>query len=142
MGRSRRVALSAILLGMPLLAAPWLRPLLRERKLRSAVRPVDVLLVTLDPTRADHLGCYGHKDASTPCLDSLAREGVRFQRAYSHVPLTLPSHTSILTGLFPSHHGLHDNGGFVLAPHVPTPAEAFLAAGYPTGAFGSAFVLR
>jgi tetratricopeptide (TPR) repeat protein len=100
-----------------------------------------VLLITLDTTRADRLGCYGYDRATSPNLDALARQGVLFRRAYSHVPLTCPSHASMFTGLTPARHGVHDNGGFVLADRFPTLAEAFTQAGYRTGAFVSAFVL-
>ena len=72
-----------------------------------------VLLVTLDTTRADRLGCYGHANAGTPNLDGLAARGARFGRAYATVPITLPSHASIMTGGYPPYHGLRDNGLFV-----------------------------
>lgn len=121
--------------------APWLRPWWRERGLRRAPRPASVLLITLDTTRADHLGCYGRAGDPTPNLDALASHGVTFRQAYSHVPLTFPSHTSMLTGRLPTHHGVRDNGGFVLGADVPTLAERFAAAGHRTGAFVSAFVL-
>ena len=124
-----------------LLAAPALRPLWRERALRRAPRPFDVVLLTLDTTRADRLSCYGSRRVQTPNLDGLARNGVRFLNAYAHVPLTCPSHASILTGLIPPRHGVHDNGGFVLGEGPTTLAEAFVDAGYRTGAFVSAFVL-
>jgi choline-sulfatase len=130
-----------VLLAAWALAAPRLTPLLRERRLRNAPRPLDVVLVTLDTTRADRLGCYGNHDVATPHLDNLAARGVRFSNAYSHVPLTCPSHASILTGLIPVRHGVHDNGGFVLGDGPTTMAEVFVDAGYRTGAFVSAFVL-
>jgi arylsulfatase A-like enzyme/Flp pilus assembly protein TadD len=114
----------------------------RERALRSAPRPLEVLLITLDTTRADRLGCYGYEKETSPNLDVLARQGVLFRRAYSHVPLTCPSHASMFTGLTPARHGVHDNGGFVLGESFPTLAEAFTQAGYRTGAFVSAFVLE
>jgi choline-sulfatase len=100
-----------------------------------------VILITLDTTRADRLGCYGYPLALTPNLDNLAREGVLFRRAYAHVPLTAPSHASILTGLLPPRHGVHDNGTFVLSTGPRTLAEVFVDAGYRTAAFVSAFVL-
>jgi len=138
-----RRATASITIGiMALLAAsPLLRPLWRERRLRAAARPLDVILITLDTTRADRLGCYGAAAGATPHLDELARRGVIFRRAYSHVPLTAPSHSSLLTGLFPSRHGVHDNGGYVLKDEFATLAEQFVEAGYRTGAFVSAFVL-
>ena len=120
---------------------PRLGPWWRERALARGPRPLSVLLVTLDTTRADRLGCYGHPAGATPQLDALARRGVLFRQAYAHVPLTCPSHASLLTGLLPTRHGVRDNGGYVLAAGVPTLAEGFAAAGHRTGAFVSAFVL-
>jgi arylsulfatase A-like enzyme/tetratricopeptide (TPR) repeat protein len=101
----------------------------------------NVLLVTIDTLRADHLGCYGRAGASTPVLDALARRGARFETAIAHVPLTTPSHASILTGLTPLRHGVRDNGDFVLPDGIPSVAEAFRDAGYRTAAFVSAFPL-
>src|SRR5206468_7350088 len=69
----------------------------------------NLLLITIDTLRADHLGCYGYKSIRTPVLDGLAREGVRFERAFSPVPLTLPAHCSVMTGTYPSFHGVRDN---------------------------------
>jgi choline-sulfatase len=100
-----------------------------------------VLLVTIDTLRADRLGSYGHAGAVTPTLDTLAARGVRFATALAHVPLTGPSHASILTGLTPLGHGVRDNGGFVLPAQVRTAAEEFRKAGYRTGAFVSGFPL-
>jgi arylsulfatase A-like enzyme/Flp pilus assembly protein TadD len=99
------------------------------------------VLVTLDTVRADHLGCYGDRQATTPWLDQLAAEGVRFADASSAVPLTLPSHTSLLTGLLPPHHGLRNNGVGALRPGTATLATLLAGAGYRTGAFLGAFVL-
>jgi choline-sulfatase len=101
----------------------------------------NLLLVTLDTVRADHVGCYGYALAETPALDRLAREGVRFAHAAAAAPLTLTSHTSILTGLLPLHHGVRNNGAAGLAAGTPTLATRLAAAGYRTGAFVAAFVL-
>lgn len=101
----------------------------------------NLLLITLDTTRADHLGSYGFAKAQTPNLDRLAAEGVRFERAYSHVPLTLPSHSSILTGLLPPYHGVRSNGGFHLEDSFETLATSLKKRGYRTAAFVSSFVL-
>jgi choline-sulfatase len=98
-------------------------------------------MVTLDTTRADRLGSYGFAQASTPHLDRLASEGVRFERALSPVPLTLPAHASVMTGRNPYSHGVRNNGHFTLPADVPTLAEQFRAAGYDTAAFVSSFVL-
>jgi arylsulfatase A-like enzyme len=104
-------------------------------------RRLNVLLITLDTTRADHLGCYGYSEAKTPVLDRLAQQGVLFERAYAPAPLTLPSHASMFTGLYPPEHGLHNNGQGALPQGLPTLATQLQAAGYETGAFVAAFVL-
>lgn len=101
----------------------------------------DVLLVTLDTVRADRLGSYGWPHARTPNLDALARRGVRFERCDTAVPVTLPSHATLLTGLLPPRHGVRDNGTFALGPEWTTLAERFRSAGYDTGAVISAVVL-
>src|SRR5438128_5048817 len=106
----------------------------------SGPRP-NVLLVTIDTLRADHVGCYGDASAVTPTLDALAARGVRFATAVAHVPLTGPSHACLLTGLTPLGHGFRDNGGFALPASVKTAAEDFRAAGYGTAAFVSGFPL-
>lgn len=107
----------------------------------AAGGPLNLLLVTLDTVRSDHLGCYGDAAAETPHLDALARQGLRFARASSPVPLTLPSHTTILTGLLPPHHGTRNNGTAPLAAGIPTLATVLAGAGYRTAAFVAAFVL-
>jgi choline-sulfatase len=110
---------------------------------RAASRhdPLNVLLVTLDTTRADRLGAYGYARARTPRLDRLAAEGVRFDRVTSPAPITLPAHASILTGLYPFHHGVRNNGNFYLADRFATIATVLKAKGYRTAAFVSSFVL-
>ena len=107
---------------------------------RPAARP-NILLVTIDTLRADHLGSYGYAAAETPALDALARRGVRFSRAMTVTPLTLPAHASLLTGTFPGAHGIRDNGGAALAEDQTTLAEALRGRGYRTGGFIAAFVL-
>jgi arylsulfatase A-like enzyme/Tfp pilus assembly protein PilF len=106
----------------------------------GALRGSNVLLVTIDTLRADRLGSYGG-GSLTPTLDALAARGVRFTQAHAHAPLTLPAHTSIMTGLIPPTHGVHNNGSTALAPSVPTLATILHDAGYRTGAFVGAFVL-
>ena len=101
----------------------------------------NVVLLTLDTTRADHLGAAGWPHARTPHLDSLAARGVRFAHCDSSAPITLPSHATILTGLFPTRHGVRDNGTFALAADHTTLAERFAGAGFDTGAVVSAIVL-
>ncbi len=101
----------------------------------------DILLVTIDTLRADRVGAYGDPLAATPQLDALAAEGALFREAIAVAPLTLPSHASMLSGLYPAGHGLRDNGGFRLEPSVPLLAERLSDAGYRTAAFVSAYVL-
>ncbi len=114
----------------------------RIASLRPAARDLNVVVVTLDTTRADRLGCYGFTSIETPHLDALARDGIVFENATSTAPLTFPSHSSIFTGLIPPHHGARDNGGFFLDDARTTLAERLKAAGYATGAFIGAWVLE
>jgi choline-sulfatase len=102
---------------------------------------LNVLFVTIDTLRADHVGCYGRAAAATPTLDALAARGVRFATAVAHVPLTGPSHASLLTGRTPLGHGFRDNGGYVIPAEAKTAAEDFRQAGYRTAAFVSGFPL-
>ena len=97
--------------------------------------------MTLDTVRADALGSYGGPAWTTPTLDRLAREGVRFEQARTVAPITLPAHASLLTGKFPFEHGVRDNGTFVLADGANTLAERLAHAGYSTGAVVGSFVL-
>jgi glucan phosphoethanolaminetransferase (alkaline phosphatase superfamily) len=78
------------------------------RRLCGAVEPRDlnILLITLDTTRADHIGCYGYRGVETPCIDRVAGEGFLFRNATAQAPLTLPSHSSILTGTYPVFNGV------------------------------------
>jgi arylsulfatase A-like enzyme/Flp pilus assembly protein TadD len=101
----------------------------------------DVLLITIDTLRADHIGAYGAKQAVTPTIDSLARDGIMFERAYSQVPLTLASHTSLLTGTYPFYNGVQDFTGEPLRPDVRSVAQALRENGYDTGAIVSSYVL-
>lgn len=107
----------------------------------GSARDYNVVVITLDTTRADHLGCYGYAAAQTPVLDELARHSVRFDDAVSPLPLTLPSHTSMFTGLDPPRHGVRNNTEYRLDPALTTLAEVLKDAGYQTAAFVAAFVL-
>ena len=108
-----------------------------------APRDLNVLLITLDTTRADHLSCYSSRGAKTPNLDALAARGVRFAHATAQVPLTLPSHACIMTGSYPMVHKLRDMGGFILDKSHPTLASLMQGAGFATAAFvGSRAVAR
>lgn len=102
---------------------------------------LNLVIVTLDTTRADRFGAYGARDVETPVVDGLAREGVLFEQAESVAPLTLPAHSSIFTGKFPPEHGVRDNGGFFLGEDQLTLAEVLKARGYRTGGFIGAYVL-
>ena len=108
---------------------------------RAALPRANVLLVTIDTLRADHVGAYGSTRGATPTLDRLAAEGLRVETTYAHVPLTLPSHTALMTGTYPFVNGVRDNGSFRFDGTRPTLAATLKAAGYRTGAFVSAFVL-
>lgn len=100
----------------------------------------DVVLITLDTTRADRLGAYGYAGAATDTIDALAATGTRFTRTESVLPLTIPAHSTLFTGLFPFHHNVRSNGDNVLADSFSTLAEHFRAGGYATGASVAAFV--
>ena len=94
-----------------------------------------ILYLDIDTLRADHLGCYGYRAIETPVIDRLAAEGVRFAQAISPVPLTLPSHSTMLTGLDPMRHGVRNNGTFKLDESFTTLAEILAGEGYRTGLF-------
>ena len=100
-----------------------------------------VLLVTIDTLRADHVGAYGAKTGATPHLDALAARGTVFEEALASVPLTLPSHASILSGREPPHHGVHLNGRSIFPADAPTLATVLKGRGYATAAFVAAYVL-
>src|SRR5437762_1074486 len=85
--------------------------------------PLNVVVITIDTLRPDHIGCYGYKQIRTANIDALASDGVRFERAYTAVPVTLPSHTVIFTGTYPIHSGMHDFAANVLNPSQPTLAS-------------------
>src|SRR5215471_15854174 len=101
--------------------------------------PPNVLLITLDTVRADHIGAYGYTKGATPAIDRLAREGVRFADATSQAPLTGPAHAAILTGQYPARLGVRDNASTPIPPGTPTIAQLFKSHGYRTGGFVGAF---
>jgi choline-sulfatase len=105
------------------------------------VSKFDVLIVTLDTTRADRIGAFGGTAVPTPQLDAIANGGTRFTQAISTNPLTLPAHSSLFTGRYPFHHGVRHNGAYRLAASEVTLAERLRDAGFKTGAFVGAFVL-
>ena len=129
---ARRSAALALLIAlvMGLTSCGWPTP-----------RPRHLLLVSLDTLRADRLGSYGYGHAQTPHLDALAARGLRFERAATVMPLTLPAHSSLFTGTWPAYHGVRDNGGFYLGDDARTLAEILADEGFRTGGFVGAFVL-
>jgi choline-sulfatase len=108
---------------------------------KRGVDKPNVILITMDTTRADHLGCYGYPGIKTPNLDALAGRGVLFEQAATIAPLTLPAHCSIMTGMYPTYHGVRINGNTALSEEQTTLAEVLAARGYACGAFIGAFVL-
>jgi arylsulfatase A-like enzyme/Flp pilus assembly protein TadD len=134
--RNWSLAACAALAGVLLAAAP---------PAKAPVRPAgsgrDVVLITIDTLRADAPGFAGNRRSQTPVLDRLAVQGRVFTNAHAHNVVTLPSHTNILTGLYPFQHGVRENSGFRLSAAVPTLATVLHGAGYATGAFVGAFPL-
>lgn len=101
-----------------------------------------VILISVDTLRSDRLPAYGYKGVQTPNLDAFRRDAILYERAWSHCPLTVPSHATVFTGQLPAETGLRDNTGYELAANAPTLAELFTRNGYATGAATSAYVLR
>jgi len=130
---ARVLILSAVIAGVPLLASA-------QAPRKQPPHP-NVILITMDTLRADHLGCYGDQQVKTPTIDELAHDGVLYERAISQVPLTWPSHASIMTGTYPFQNGVQDFTAEPLGAQFRTLAQAFHAAGYATGAVVSSFVL-
>src|SRR5947199_1950917 len=105
----------------------------------EAATAANVVFIAIDTLRPDHLGCYGDKQIRTPNIDTLAADGTRFERAYTAVPVTLPSHTVIFTGTYPTLSGVHDFAANKLSPTQATLASVLKDNGYTTGAvIGSA----
>ncbi|MCI0350235.1 MAG: sulfatase, partial [Acidobacteriales bacterium] len=99
------------------------------------------MIITIDTLRADRLGCYGYRRIKTPNIDSLAADGIRFEKAYTPVPITLPAHAALLSGTYPMYNGLHDFSGNKLNPNQPTLATILKRHGYATGAVMGSAVL-
>jgi choline-sulfatase len=133
----RTLVLAVVLADMCLWSATLASP---SGPSESEPRP-NLLLITIDTLRADHLSCNGSKNVATPHLDRLAHGGVNFTQTRTAVPLTLPAHASIMTGSYPPVHGVRDNGTFRLAEEQLTLAEVLSGQGYETAAFVGAFVL-
>jgi len=111
-----------------------------EQRLARDSGPRNMLLITADTTRADHLGCYGNPLPITPNIDALAERGTVFENAYAPMPQTLPAHATLFTGLNPREHGALENA-YWLPRHLDTMAELLQAEGFRTGAFIGALVL-
>ena len=145
MRRNHLVTAAVITASVILMTAAWLYLFSSSGSLDFARLRGDeqfnVIVVTLDTTRADRLGAYGFDGVQTPVIDSLAREGILFQRAYAVTPLTLPSHTSLFSGTYPPHHGVRDNGGFIVPDEITPLAEIYKSSGYETAGFVAAYVL-
>ncbi|MEN6560801.1 MAG: sulfatase-like hydrolase/transferase [Acidobacteriota bacterium] len=109
---------------------------------RAEGRRANLLLITVDTLRADRLSCYDPAHVATPAMDGLAASGLIFDRAFSHVPLTLPAHASLLLGMTPPAHGVRDNGRFVAAEGSLTLAELLKSHGYATAAFVGGYPLH
>jgi arylsulfatase A-like enzyme/Tfp pilus assembly protein PilF len=150
MNKRLYIALAVVVAALAGIAAWWFMP--RSARTSAGVdlgqlprgiagTPLNLVIVTLDTTRADRMGAYGNTNVETPAFDRLAREGVLFQEAVSVAPLTLPAHSSMFTGKFPPEHGVRDNGGFFLGAEQLTLAEVLKSRGYQTGAFVGAYVL-
>ncbi len=128
---SARLATLFLMAGLVSLLAPGLHATGKPQP--------NVVFITIDTLRADHLGCYGYKQIKTPNIDALAAESFRFERAFTPVPVTLPSHTAIFTGTYPTYSGMHDFSGNKLSPNQTTLATVLKQNGYVTGAvLGSA----
>src|SRR5713101_2251319 len=131
--RKRAIVTLVIVVVISGVALTWIawRRLSGPRPIRSAVcAGCNVLLITIDTLRSDRVGAFGGPPDLTPNLDRLAAEGLRFTRAYSSAPLTLPSHTSIMTGVSPPIHGVRTNGIFRLGSSFPTLATVLGSNGY------------
>ena len=140
MTRILRLFAIGLLAVSALAAAPPSKPGAKSAA-KPAAPPQSLVLITLDTTRADHLGAWGWPHARTPHLDALARRGTRFVRCDTAAPITLPSHATILTGLYPPRHGVRDNGTFALPDRFDTVTELLAARGWDTAAVVSAIVL-
>ncbi|MGO9239935.1 MAG: sulfatase-like hydrolase/transferase [Bryobacteraceae bacterium] len=108
----------------------------------ARLRPLNLVVVTIDTLRADRLHCYGNAHIETPTLDGLATRGVLFESAVAQAPLTPPSHASIFTGTYPTVHHVRNTGGFALQPSSITLAKILQAQGWDTAAFIGASVLK
>lgn len=139
----RRVSIASVCsLALLLLVSCKSSPKPQESSAAAAWKPINVVVITLDTVRADHLHCYGNQNIQTPTIDGLAQRGVLFERAVAQTPLTQPSHASIFTGTNPNVHNVRDTGGFALQPSSVTLATILQRHGWDTAAFVSSSVLK
>jgi len=135
---STRVAVGFLLIALTITAC--------RRKEQSsgvvAATGAPVIIISIDTLRADHLPAYGYRSVETPAIDALRRDSILFTNAYAQVPLTLPSHVSLLTGRLPQSHRVRDNLGYKLTSDIPTIPAMLDPGGYESGAAVSAYVLR
>jgi arylsulfatase A-like enzyme/Tfp pilus assembly protein PilF len=132
----RRLVFALVVVAATLLASGGCRH-------RATWPGAPIILISIDTLRSDHLPAYGYKGVETPAIDALRKDAILFASAYSHYPLTLPSHASLLSGLLPTHTGVRDNSGYTFdAAHHPYLPQLLKEAGYQTGAAVSAFILR
>ena len=108
----------------------------------SAPASGPIVLISIDTLRADHLPAYGYQRVKTPVIDTLAADGIVFERAYSHAPQTLPAHAALLSGRLPFETGVRDNIGFTVKPGERLLPQLLRERGYATAGVVSAFVLR
>lgn len=113
-----------------------------ESERRVVLRSLNVVLVTIDTLRPDHLPCYGYRQIETPTLDSLAQRGLLFEQAVAQTPLTPPSHASIFTGQYPTAHHVRNTGGFILQSSSRPLAKILQEQGWNTAAFIGSAVLK
>jgi arylsulfatase A-like enzyme/Tfp pilus assembly protein PilF len=133
----RDVGFCTVLIGVVLILAT-----LQGRPAGGPEPPPNLVVITIDTLRADHLECYGYKGVRTPRINALASDGILVENAYTPVPLTLPSHASIFTGTYPVFHGVRDFTGFTLSRDRTTLATMLKSAGYRTGAVVASAVLE
>ncbi|MBW8002796.1 MAG: sulfatase-like hydrolase/transferase [Planctomycetes bacterium] len=127
---------SLLLLAVAAVCFFFVRSLLQPEKIRN------VILISIDTCRADHLSCYGYPCNTTPNIDAVAKEGFLFENAISPIPQTLPAHTSMLCGTIPPYHGVHDNDGYRVGQSNLSIAEILQQKGFTTGAIVSTFILN
>lgn len=114
----------------------------RSRSIGEPSAATPVILISIDTLRSDHLPAYGYEGVKTPNIDALRADSILYERAYSHAPLTLPSHVSMLTGMLPAHSGVRDNIGYRVSDETPMLQELLKKNGYLTAGVVSALVMR